>query len=215
MRVSDELLDKLSQALRLSADERIYLYSLVQNRPPRVAGEPLREVPSDVRLLIHSTNLPAIVLSPSLDVLAWNQQQAAIYRDYGKIPLSERNLAIVMFTKPVKNMTPAQFEQTARRTVARLRYDYSRTAERGGFDALVRYLCLRSQLFSRLWKLPEVSLRAFGVHCFTHPRFGPVSLDHTSFTPDGHPYLRVVICSPADVATRNAISKVNAELAMP
>src|SRR4029453_18244748 len=35
MRVSDDVLERLSQTLKLSEDERIYLFSLVQRRLPR------------------------------------------------------------------------------------------------------------------------------------------------------------------------------------
>ncbi len=212
MRVSDVILDRLCCALRLNEDERIYLYALVQQRQPLTAYGSRLELPPDVAALIHNMNLPAIVLSPRLDVLAWNAQQAAIYRDYSKIPLEERNLAVIMFTKPVSSMSAAQFEATARRTVARLRYDYSRAPDKDGFDALVHQLSARSPLFRRLWQLPEFSLRAFGQHSFTHRRFGPLLLDHTSFTPDGHPYLRVALCTPADAATRLALEMVNAEM---
>jgi transcriptional regulator with XRE-family HTH domain len=212
MRVSDEILDRLAQALRLSEDERAYLYSLVQQRPPRVEGSTPPEVPPDVELLIRSMNLPAIVLSLQLDVLAWNAQQAAIYRDYDKIPVEERNIALIMFTKPATHMTPTQFEETASRTVARLHYDYSRSADKERFDVLVRRLCNHSPLFRRLWHVPEFNLRAFGLHRFTHPRFGPVSLEHTSFSPDGHPDVRVAVCAPADDSTCLALATINAEL---
>ncbi len=39
MRVSDDMLERLCQTLRLSEDERVYLFSLVQHRTPRMRRE--------------------------------------------------------------------------------------------------------------------------------------------------------------------------------
>lgn len=213
MRVSDEVLDKLSQALRLNEDERVYLYSLVQQRPPRVNSEARLEAPADVVRMISTLNVPAIVLNLRWDVLAWNALQAVIYRDYGKIPSEERNLADLLFTKPVRHMTPAQLEQTAGRVVARLHYDYSCSVDKASFDSLIYRLNALSPLFKRLWSSAEFTLRSHGVQRFTHARFGPLSLEHTSFMPDGHPHLRVIICTAEDATTRRVFVRVNAEVA--
>jgi transcriptional regulator with XRE-family HTH domain len=213
MRVSDDVLDQLCQALRLNEDERVYLFSLVQQRSPRSTTDIGREVPPDVLRLINSLSLPGIVLNQRWDVLAWNALQALIYRDYSKIPIEERNLADILFTKPTKHMTAAQFEQTASRVVARLRYNYSCCIDTANFDALIYRLNALSPLFKRLWSSPEFTLRSHGVQRFMHARFGPLSLEHNSFTPDGHPHLRVIICAPENAATRLALAQANAELA--
>ncbi len=39
-------------------------------------------------------------------------------------------------------------------------------------------------------------MRSYGLHQFTHARFGLVAFEHTSYVPDGHPNIRVVICTP-------------------
>jgi hypothetical protein len=70
---------------------------------------------------------------------------------------------------------------------------------------------LVSPLFRRLWRMPEFSLRGYGIHRFTHPRFGKLGFEHASCTPDGHPGIRVVICTPCDAATRRAIAQASAE----
>jgi hypothetical protein len=76
----------------------------------------------------------------------------------------------------------------------------------------VRRLSAASPRFARLWRIPAFTLRAFGVHKFTHPRFGELAFEHTSTVPDGHPNLRVVICTPDNPAAKRAIEQVNAEL---
>jgi hypothetical protein len=97
--------------------------------------------------------------------------------------------------------------------VSRLRFDYSRCADDPRFEALVRRLNAVSALFNRLWRKPEFTLRAYGIHRFTHPQYGELAFEHTSCVPDGHPGVRVVIGAPASAATGRALALANAALA--
>jgi len=207
MRVSDDVLERLSDTLRLSEDERVYLFSLVQHRAPRVKRDTHEEAPPEVVRLIEGLTMPAIAMNLRWDVLAWNRLNSVIYRDYGTLPPAERNLLEILVSQPVKHMTPQVLESTARRLIARLRFDYSRHPDDPKFEALIRRLDTRSPLFRRIWRLPEFTLRPFGIHRFTHPRFGDVAFEHTSCVPDGHPNIRMVICVPENDAARRAIEQ--------
>jgi transcriptional regulator with XRE-family HTH domain len=213
MRVSDEVLERLCRSLKLSDDERIYLFSLVQHRLPKMRRDVRPEAPPDIVRMIDALTTPAIVVNLRWDVLAWNRINSVIFRDYASIPAADRNLLTILFTRPVRHMSEAQLENTARKMVARFRFDYSRCTDDPKFEALVHRLNTVSPLFNRLWRVPEFTLRAFGVHRFTHPRFGDLSFEHTSSVPDGHPNIRVVICTPENAAARRAIEQANAELA--
>src|SRR3954466_11277317 len=48
MRVSDEVLERICHKFPLNDDERVYLFSLVQHRPPRLQHEPMNEAPEDL-----------------------------------------------------------------------------------------------------------------------------------------------------------------------
>jgi hypothetical protein len=109
-------------------------------------------------------------------------------------------------------MSAAQLEATAKRLCARLRYEYSKHPDDPKFEALVRRLSASSPLFNRIWRVPDFTLRAYGLHRFTHPRFGAMSFEHTSFVPDGHPNVRVVICTPESAASKRALAVAAAEL---
>ncbi len=63
MRVSDDVLERLSETLRLTPDERIYLFSLVQQRVPRLNGDSEAEAPPDVIRMIKYVNTPAVVMN--------------------------------------------------------------------------------------------------------------------------------------------------------
>lgn len=212
IRVSDEVLERISQTFRLSEDERTYLFSLVQHRLPRLTGDARREAPADVPRMLQALSVPAIAMNLRCDVLAWNAQNSAIYRDYGQIPPGERNLLEILLTRPVRHMSAEQLEAMAQRLIGRLRFDYSKCADDPTFETLVQRLAMRSPLFNRLWRAPDFMMRSYGLHRFTHARFGVLAFEHTSVVPDGHPNIRVVICTPENLAAKRAVKSVNAEI---
>ena len=213
IRVSDEVLDRVSQTLQLTADERIYLFSLVQRRPPPLGPGMPTECPADVQRMVRNMPMPAVVMNLRCDVLAWNPVNSVIYRDYGAMAPAERNLLEILMVQPVHTMSPAQQEAMGRRLIGRLRFDFSRCSADPQFESLLRRLLALSPVFRKLWRMPDVALRAYGPHTFNHPRFGEVTFEHTSYIPDGHPTLRVVVCTPHDLAAMRAVAVVNAEFA--
>jgi transcriptional regulator with XRE-family HTH domain len=213
MRVSDDVLERISETLRLSEDERIYLFTLVQGRPPRLRNPTRLEAPPDTVRMINALSVPALVMNLRWDVLAWNRTNSLIYRDYGTRAPTDRNLLEILLTRPVHHMTRDQLEGAARRMVARLRFDYSRCCDDPKFEGLVRRLNTVSALFNRLWRKPEFTLRAYGVHRFTHTQYGELAFEHTSSVPDGQPDVRVIIGAPANAAAGRALLLANEAMA--
>ena len=71
MRVSDEVLERICHTFRLTEDERVYLFSLVQHRPPRIDRASRFEAPAlaGVRnTCIESARLAALVAAHSIHV---------------------------------------------------------------------------------------------------------------------------------------------------
>jgi transcriptional regulator with XRE-family HTH domain len=143
IRVSDGVLERVSQALRLSEDERTYLYSLVQHRLPRLPHDTGSEAPPDVLRMIHALPHPAVVMNLRCDILAWNAANSALYFDYGTLPPGERNLLEMLLVRPNDHLTPAQLENAVRRLIGRLRFDYSKCADDPRFEARCLAQCLR------------------------------------------------------------------------
>ncbi len=213
MRVSDDVLERLCHALRLTEDERVYLFSLVQQRAPRMQHEAREEAPTEVVKLLEGLTMPAIAMNLRWDVLAWNRLNSIIYRDYAQMPPAERNLLEILLARPVRHMTGTQLEHTARRLIARLRFDYSRNADDPRFEALIHRLDTLSPMFRRIWRLPDFNLRGYGLHRFTHARYGPLAFEHTSWVPDGHPHIRMVMCLPDNPATKRAVAQAIEDIA--
>jgi hypothetical protein len=163
--------------------------------------------------MIKSLATPAVAMNLRWDVQAWNRLNSVIFRDYAAMKASERNLIEILFTHQTYKMSALEFENMARRVLAKVRVDYSNSAPDPRFEALIRRLDAISPLFHRLWRSPEINVGSYGVHRFIHPRYGELAFEHTSYVSDGHPHTRVVICAAADDVTGQAIAQANAELA--
>ncbi len=210
MRVSDEVLERICHTFRLTSDEREYLFSLVQHRSPRLQHESQVEAPEELSRMLQSVAVPALLMNLRWDVLGWNELNTRIFRDYAVLPAGERNLVDLLFTRPSYYKNPDDFEAMARRVLAKLRVDFSKSTEDPKFEAMIRRLDASSPVFRRIWRTPEINVRSYGVHRFLHPAYGELSFEHTTFVPDGHPTLRVVLCTPVDAATRGAIAAASA-----
>lgn len=213
MRVSDEVLERLCHTFRLSGDERTYLFSLVQRRPPRLGheGDEAGEMPAELSRTIGELPWPAIVTNLRWDALAWNRLNTLLYRDYASMPPERRNVVELMFTQQVRRPDPAAGEDFFRRVLQKLRVDYTQVGEDAAFEAMISRLEQSSPLFRRLWNAPDIIAGSLGINRFTHPVHGDLAFEHTSAMPDGHPRLRLVLCRPADAYTRQLTERLHAE----
>ncbi len=202
--VSADVLERICATLRMSPDERQYLFALVHHRPaPPIATRTDEVSPSLVHML-KGIAVPALVMTSRWDVIAWNEL-TKIFRDYDKLPADKRNLLrILLIEDETYQRDAAQYEAMARRVLSKFRVDYSQTPENGAFDELIAELAAKSPIFRRLWNSPEVMSRSEGVAHYPH--LGGVSFEHSSYVPEGSPTLRLVIYVPHDDRTARKIA---------
>ncbi len=210
IQVSADVLERICATLRMSADEREYLFALVQHRPaPPI---PTREdgVSPTVARMLEALAVPAIVMTARWDVIAWNRLSNAVFRDYDKLPAERRNLLrILLVDDETYQGDPVAYETMARRILAKFRVDYSQVPGDPSFEELIAELAARCPIFRRLWSSAEVSGRSEAVAY--HPRFGGVTLEHSSYVPEGSPTLRLVIFVPHDEPSKAKVRALLAE----
>jgi transcriptional regulator with XRE-family HTH domain len=208
VRASDRVLESLSRTLRLSTEERDYLFSLAQNRPAPLQPARIEEVPDSVKRTLDALNMPAEVITPRWDVIYWNDMVRRCFRDYARMAPEQRNLVRILMTSPEYQEHPAEFEAMARRITAKLRVDYSQAAGDPSFDALIEEMSEASPMFRELWRSPEIRTRSEGVHLLRHPQLGGITFEHTSYVVEGVPSLRVVIFAPHDAESARKVSQI-------
>ncbi len=210
IQVSADVLERICTTLRMSTDEREYLFALVQHRPaPPIPSR--AEVSPTLRRMIDALAVPALVMTARWDVIAWNPLAAKVFRDYGELPAEQRNLLkILLVDDDAYQNDPAAYEVMARRVLSKFRVDYSQAPGDTAFEELIDDLSARCSIFRRLWNSGEVSGRSEAVAY--HPALGGVMMEHSSYVPEGSPMLRLVIFVPYDDSSAAKVAAIRDDL---
>lgn len=175
---SEDVLDAVARALRLSDDERAHLFDLARpegrRRRPR-APQPQRVRPG-ILTLIQSLPTPAFVLGPRLDVLATNRMTRALLCDFDARPPQERNHARWVFLDPAARELYVDWEAIARDNVAALRMFAGRHPDDPELCALVGELSVRSPEFAGWWGTHDVLRQSHGTKRYRHPVVGELTV---------------------------------------
>jgi transcriptional regulator with XRE-family HTH domain len=186
IRPSDAVLDSLARALQLDVVERTHLFALAGRTAGAKESQSLEDVrPGLLRLLEAVEPLPAFVVGPWLDLLAWNPTGSALFTGFERRPPEERNMARLIFLDPEIHDLFCAGGWSGAGLVAALRVRYGRGEPDPRVEALISDLIERSPLFKRLWEEHGVVKRMHGRKTFNHPDVGVIELDWDRLTVPG------------------------------
>ncbi|MEU5643510.1 helix-turn-helix domain-containing protein [Streptomyces milbemycinicus] len=186
--VSESVLEAIARALRLTADERQYLFALVKpvRTRPRVPA-PQRVRPALYRVLESMADTPALVIGRRTDVLATNRLARALYADFDAMPRRERNLARFTFLDARARALYADWTAVAQAAVAALRVYAGDHPYDPQLAELIGELSLRDADFRHWWAAHDVQRRTYGSKLFRHPLVGDLYLDYEALAVTGDP----------------------------
>jgi transcriptional regulator with XRE-family HTH domain len=186
IRPSDAVLDSLARALQLDVVERTHLFALAGRIGSAHHNDVLEDVrPGLLRLLAAVEPLPAFVVGPWLDLLAWNPTASALFCGFERRSSGERNMARLIFLDPEIREIFCAGGWDGSGLVAALRIRYERDEHDARVEALISDLIERSPLFRRLWDEHGVVKRMSGRKTFNHPEVGVIELDWERLTVSG------------------------------
>ncbi|MBE1608413.1 helix-turn-helix domain-containing protein [Actinopolymorpha pittospori] len=188
-RVSRPVLDSLAEALQLAPDERDYLLTIAESAPAAPARRPGRPAvaPRLRQLLQTMPDIPAMVLSRRMDVLAWNRGAAALLTDFAALAPAARNLIRLTFLDEAFRALYADWPRAARDCVAVLRMEAGRTPHDPALNALVGELGVRDPDFRTWWASHRVRGPQQLTKTYHHPVAGTLTLEVQQFSVDTHP----------------------------
>ncbi|MER5537733.1 hypothetical protein [Streptomyces mirabilis] len=207
----------------------------ISNEGPRYEEAPWGDVLRDgFRFLLRGMkDTPAVVLSPSRDVLMWNPLGCALLawhltglaelataqtakgvaskaRDAGTRP----NCARMLFLDPRDRHLYPQWEHETAREAAVLRQAVERHPDDPALAALIGELRDADEYFASLWPRVAGRVRPFGVRKFLHPVVGPLELAYENIQPhEPGPCILVFSAepdSPSERALRDLTDKAAA-----
>ncbi len=196
---SVQMLASLARALRLSADERDYLFRVAgHNTPDRLGGAHVP--PALQRVLDRLEDTPALILSNLGETLVQNRMAVALLGDRSGYTGLERSEYYRWFLQPetARAMYPEEDRpRQSRAQVAALRDAYGALGPQSRAGELVRALLRESPEFAGLWERHEVARRFEDHKTLLHPELGAIELDcQALFTEDLSQCLLVLTAAP-------------------
>jgi len=181
-RPSDAILDSIADALDFDEVERSHLMRLAQaarNPPASPRRRPIR-VPRSAIMLLNATELPAFIVSPHLDVLAWNPLAAELLGDPEELPPTERNVLLTLFRDDALVRFP-DCRAMAIEYIGMLRTAVAEDPGHPRAIAVIGALSVRSAEFRALWARHDVRDRVHGGKTIRHPRIGDIDLEWDAY----------------------------------
>ncbi|MEV6373345.1 helix-turn-helix transcriptional regulator [Micromonospora musae] len=171
---SEALLGSLARALRLSVDERDYLYRLAGHPPPTTAIVSGYVDPAMMFLLDALTTVPAHIIDDRTSILAQNTLSRALLGSWTEGDARSANVTWRWFTTPQSRAlnAPEEHEAIGRGYVADLRAAAARPGDDAVTEQLIADLTSASDEFARYWSEMRVAELRSTRKILIHPRAG-------------------------------------------
>lgn len=196
---SPQLLASLARALRLSDDERDYLYRLAGHNAPDRANASEHVAAALLRVLDQLENSPALILSNLGETLVQNRLAVALFGDASRHAGWERSEIYRWFTTPESERhryPDADQPRHSRAQVASLRVALGTMGPDSRAGELVSALQRRSAEFAELWERHEVARRFEDHKTLIHPKIGSIELDCQALFTEDHTQALLVLTAP-------------------
>ncbi len=187
---SPQVLDSLARVLSLNEDGRTHLYRLAGQSPSPFTFSTRRRVHPELLQLMDSwPDHPALVINPTMDVLARNQLADALF---GGFAFSE-NLVRRVFLDPDARQFYPEWDLVAITAVANLRLGAGYNPRDARLNELLAELTQGSITFRELWDRQDVRGKTFESKHFNHPDVGDLALTYHAFEVRGVPGQQLLI----------------------
>jgi transcriptional regulator with XRE-family HTH domain len=183
---SPSVIDALAVALRLDDDERAHLHALARAGAPGARPRPQRPQhvnPAARQLLDAMPDVPAVVMGPRTEVLAWNALGHVLLAGHVDVgapadPARRPNLTRMLFLDAHTRELHRDWDAETQLAVASLRFIAADLRDDRELAELVGELTLKSPTFAALWAKHPVKRCTSGVKRMRHPEVGDLELDY-------------------------------------
>lgn len=196
---SEQMLAALARALRLTGDERDYLFRVAGHNAPAPVTAAAHVAPALLRVLDRLSDTPALILSNLGETLVQNRMAEALFGDKSRYTGLARSEIYRWFTDPAERLRYPEDDRDrqSRAQVASLRAAYGSMGPRSRAGELVRALTKASPEFAGLWDRHEVAKRFEDHKVLLHPELGAIEVDcQVLFTEDQSQALLVLTAPP-------------------
>lgn len=191
---SSDALRRISKVLKLDQIESRHLFALSSREAPAAATG--GSLSAGLELLVRAIHVPAYVRNTRLDILAWNDQIADMFVDYGLLQAHERNTLRLLFLYPPYRTRILDWEQMTRGMLSAFRAARAQAVDKAPFESLIAELNELSPEFREWWQDTEVKGFDEGAKRMRLPSGEVTAFTYVALTPAGRPDLSLVTYIP-------------------
>jgi transcriptional regulator with XRE-family HTH domain len=192
---SRQVLESLATALRLSEDERRYLFLLARSGEIEEA-ESYEEVSLGLERTVFALEPnPAYVIGKYWDVLLWNRAAEFLFRfpSYSADLEPKPNLLQHFLTRSFNKEFTSDWEERVGVMVARFRADCARYPHDARLNEMIETLKQESELFRVWWPRYEVKTVTDCHKILNDPQFGVLEFEHVNLQVSNRPDLKFMV----------------------
>jgi transcriptional regulator with XRE-family HTH domain len=209
---SVQVLTAIARTLLLDQAEQDHLFRLA-DQPGTVgtdgSGATCEQVSAELQGILDAlVPLPASIQNERFDVLAWNRAYAVAWPSAADARPGDRNSLWLNFTHAECCHPWVNRDEQLATLVAQFRSAYGRHVGEPAWTGFVRRLQAASPHFARLWEAHDVASPGPYLKVYRHPAFDRLAMTTTSFAVQSVPGTRLIVYTPADEVTRDAIRRL-------
>lgn len=212
IKVSASVLDAIAGALRLTADERKYLFDLALDNgfhPELVKEKEAVINPSLHKILQELKYCPTIISDRHCHIVGWNPAAAHVFVDFRQIPDPDRNLISLLFAKKELRSLAVNWPHFVKGFLAIFRAYYGQYVADPWYSRFIEEMTRSYPDFHDLWNQSEVSSAPEVMIEFRHAKAGKMLFNLTSLQVQGDADLRCSIYTPIEgTATETKLKKL-------
>ncbi|MBH5316843.1 helix-turn-helix domain-containing protein [Paenibacillus sp. GSMTC-2017] len=207
IKVSTSVLDAVATALRLTVDERKYLYSLAIEATPgtSVIKEELAEIsPSLQKIMQELRFCPTIITDRKFQIIGWNNAASLVFLNFDLIPVEQRNMIHLLFTRKELRKLALNWEHFVSGYLSIFRSYYGKYVEDDWYERFIEEMKANHPQFNLLWEQSQVSSAPEVLLQFRHAKMGKMLFHLTSFQVHGNSDIRCSVYTPAPNSSTEA-----------
>ncbi|GAA1486412.1 helix-turn-helix transcriptional regulator [Brachybacterium fresconis] len=196
---STQMLAAIARALRMTPDERDYLFRVAGHSAPERFAVEGYVAPALMRVLDRLHDTPAMILSPLEEPLVQNDPARALFGDADLLSGWERSAIYSWFQDPEQARTVYPLEAHAhhsRARVASLRAAYGSMGPQSRAAELAELLHARNAEFAQLWDSQVVARRFEDHKVVLHPQVGRIEVDCQALLTEDASQVLLVLTAP-------------------
>jgi len=203
---SVQVLDAVARTLQLDAAERQHMFRLAEVPDQNAPEEGCLQLRPEIQPILDQLSpMPATVMTERFDIAAWNTAYAALFPRTPDLPAAERNTIYQCLTTPECCRVYQNSEDQRATLVAHLRASYGRHVGDPTWTAFIKRMEAASPEFAAMWATQDVAHPTSYAKVFRHPLYPRLPMTSTSLALQNCPGARMVIYTPADQGTRDAM----------